>query len=286
MSNTCIKFALAGVVLAAIAWAQPAAPQAEQQRHPAVGRQAGGVTHSADIARWTMAEMGAPGRVVKGAPYSAQAVNEINQTLADGNKIHRVTTAAVCRDSEGRTRNEPVLGGVGPLGATGSPQLIMITDPVAGLSYLLDPAKKSAVKTALTAAGSGDTMRHAPGPGATMRHAPGPGAMMGAGDSAAAKTESLGTKQIEGVQAEGTRVTTTIPAGQVGNDRPIDIVTERWYSPQLQAVVLATGNDPRMGQNSYKLTKISLTEPDHSLFEVPAGYAVTQGESLIMRHTR
>lgn len=276
MSNTCIRTTLAAFVLATMACAQPPAAQGEQRRHPAVGRQAGAPAESADIARWAMAEMEVSHTAVKGAPYSAQAVTEVDQTLADGNKIHRTTTAAVYRDSEGRTRNEPLIGGVGPLAPSDSPQLVMINDPVSGLNYLLDPARKSAIKTALPARNAG-TRRHAPGPGAAVRHVPG-------GSAPAAQTESLATKQIEGVQAEGTRITTTVPAGQIGNDRPLAIVTERWYSPQLQAVVLMTHSDPRTGQNTYKLTKISLAEPDRSLFEVPAGYTVTQGEGVIMRH--
>jgi hypothetical protein len=286
MSNTCIRTALAALALVTIAYAQAPAAQIEQRRHPGTGRAAGVPGGSAGVARWTMAEMGASGAVVKGAPYSAQAVTEVNQTLADGNKIHRTMAAAVYRDSEGRTRNESVMGG--ELAGSDAPQLVMINDPVAGLNYLLDPAKKTAIKTALPTRHAG-TLRRTPGPEAAVRHVPGgvagiPGTGVPGGVSHAAKTESLGTKQIEGVQAEGTRFTTTVPAGQIGNDRPIDIVTERWYSPQLQAVVLVTHSDPRTGQSTYKLTKINLGEPDRSLFEVPAGYAVSEGGAATIRH--
>ncbi len=82
---------------------------------------------------------------------------------------------------------------------------------------------------------------------------------------------------IEGVEAEGTRTTMTIPAGEIGNERPIEIVSERWYSPELQLVVMTRHSDPRSGETTYKLTNINRTEPAKSLFEVPAGYTIKEG---------
>jgi hypothetical protein len=89
--------------------------------------------------------------------------------------------------------------------------------------------------------------------------------------------ESLGRQTIEGVEAEGTRVTFTIAAGKIGNERPIVTVNERWYSPELQTVVLSKNSDPRMGETTYRLTNISRSEPDPSLFQVPADYTVKEG---------
>jgi hypothetical protein len=90
------------------------------------------------------------------------------------------------------------------------------------------------------------------------------------------KTESLGRQNIEGVDADGTRTTITIPAGQIGNDRPIEMVDERWYSPELQVVVMTRHTDPRIGETVYKLTNISRSEPPGSLFEVPADFKITE----------
>jgi hypothetical protein len=87
--------------------------------------------------------------------------------------------------------------------------------------------------------------------------------------------ESLGRQTIEGVQAEGSRTTVTIPAGAIGNERPIQVVSERWYSPELQTLVMTRHSDPRFGETTYRLTNVSRSEPDHSLFEVPAGYKIT-----------
>jgi hypothetical protein len=91
----------------------------------------------------------------------------------------------------------------------------------------------------------------------------------------AAKTESLGTQVIEGVEAQGTRTRTVIGAGEIGNERPIEIVSERWYSPELQVVVKSLHSDPRLGETTYRLTGLSRGEPDRSLFEVPADFKVS-----------
>jgi hypothetical protein len=89
--------------------------------------------------------------------------------------------------------------------------------------------------------------------------------------------EALGKQIIEGVEAEGTRITVTIPAGEIGNDRPIQIVNERWYSPELQLVVMTRNSDPRTGETTYKLTNINRAEPARSLFEVPADFTIKEG---------
>ena len=88
--------------------------------------------------------------------------------------------------------------------------------------------------------------------------------------------EQLGKQLIEGVEAEGTRTTVTIPAGDIGNERPIEIVSERWYSPELQLVVMSRHSDPRTGETTYKLTNINRADPAKSLFEVPAGFTVKE----------
>jgi hypothetical protein len=95
--------------------------------------------------------------------------------------------------------------------------------------------------------------------------------------SGAVKKESLGTQTINGVSAEGTRITRTIAVGQIGNDKPMQIVFERWYSPDLQVVVKSTRSDPRFGTTTYTLTNVQRTEPAATLFTVPTDYTVQQG---------
>ena len=88
------------------------------------------------------------------------------------------------------------------------------------------------------------------------------------------KTEDLGQQTIEGVVAQGTRTTAVIPAGQIGNERDVNIVSERWFSQELGVVVMSKHSDPRMGETVYKLTNVNRSEPLHSMFEVPADYTV------------
>jgi TonB family protein len=342
-------------------------------------------------------EMRFDGQVVKGAPYSAEAVTESVQPLADGNRIVQRSTALLYRDSEGRTRRDQTLNNVGPFATGGeTPRLIFINDPVSGANYVLDSRSHTARKETMFAynfrtpddrpgappppmilregpageppgpppAGMGEGgPRQPPPPGTFVRHeavtrvqpvyppiaraagAQGlvsvqvvideqgnvtsaravsghpllqqaavdaarqwvfkptivngkPAKVNGAisfsftlsdKDEAAQPPapppppkfprtkESLGRQSIEGVMAEGTRETVTIPAGAVGNERAINVVTERWYSPELQTVVMTRHSDPRFGETTFRLTNINRSEPAASLFEVPPDFEVKTG---------
>jgi hypothetical protein len=90
--------------------------------------------------------------------------------------------------------------------------------------------------------------------------------------------EQLPARDVEGVRAEGTRITRTIPAGAIGNERPIAMVTEEWRSADLQVLVSTTTSDPRTGESSYRLMNVVRGEPAAGLFEVPAGYTVKDSE--------
>ena len=235
-------------------------------------------------ARFLGAEAGMPGRVVKNAPYSADIVTETTQTLPDGNHIRQSSTAKVYRDTEGRTRREQSLNALGGLAPSSNlPQVVFINDPVAGFNYALNPQNRTATKSAWARPGRGGQAQNSNQPMARLRQQSANGSAAGAGRwgrGAAArqnvKTESLGRQAIEGVQADGTRTTMTIAAGQLGNEQPIQIVTERWYSADLQTVVLSRHTDPRMGETVTRVTNISRSEPPSSLFEPPADYKVAE----------
>lgn len=221
------------------------------------------------------------GKVVKGTPYKAEAVTELTQTLADGNRIVRKTTAAVYRDGEGRTRREATLAAIGPLVAHDAPRLVFINDPVAGTSYVLEPDSRTARKLPSFSGHEPGRWKRPEGEKPT-EGGPGPGGHIGWGreggkGSWARQTENLGTQTIEGMEATGTRTTVTIPAGAIGNDKPIAIVSERWFSPELQVVVQSVHRDPRFGETTYRLTGISRGEPEKALFEVPSDYTVKEG---------
>jgi hypothetical protein len=85
-------------------------------------------------------------------------------------------------------------------------------------------------------------------------------------------TTALGSKEFDRVRADGTRTTWTIPAGKIGNEKPIDVVSERWYAPDMLLVVSSRYLDPRRGETTYRLTGLKRGEPDATLFQVPADY--------------
>ncbi len=251
---------------------------------------------------------------VKGAPYAAEAMNETVQTLADGNRIAEKHSSKMYRDAEGRTRMENNFSTLGPLVPDGkAPSITSINDPVSGEHFILDNGRKTATKMTMPKiAMSGKPgekremkveMRHA-GPGnastttATSSSAytttiddhdvviAGPAVMstnaiqvrhLNGAAAPEVKKEALGKQVIEGVECEGTRETVTIPAGQMGNERPLVSVTERWYSEKLKADVLRKHTDPRFGETNYRLTQIVQTDQPRSLFEIPADYKVEEG---------
>lgn len=192
---------------------------------------------------------------VPGAPYSAEDKTEREQVLANGTRIRNtMTTRKVWRDSQGRARSErPVM--MNPNREMPSPAVIEICDPVEGAVYVLDEQAQVAHRVKM------NVVNARPGAGGPpFRNQP--------------DTEALGTQVMEGVVVEGYRHTSTIPEGKAGNDRPIAMTTEAWYSNDLKLVVLSITNDPRYGTNKTMVTNISRAEPDPALFRVPPGYTV------------
>jgi len=229
------------------------------------------------------------GNPVKGAPYSGNAVTENAQTLEDGNHIVNRTTAAVYRDGEGRERREQSLPNIGGFAPQGAPSTtIFISDPVAGANYSLNPDDKTAIKLpipqlptmpSMPSGTRGETRVMVQRMGVAGASMGGPHVMFysktnGGAAPAPPAVEQLGTKVVDGVQAEGTRTTITIPAGQIGNDKPIQIVDEVWRSPDLQVIVHSEHNDPRIGSTVYSLQNISRSDPSPTLFQVPPDYTM------------
>lgn len=258
------------------------------------------------------------GAVVEGAPYSADAETEFVQTLADGNRIVRGSSSTVHRDAQGRTRREVGLALVGPLtGSEEPPRRIVIDDPLADESWVLDPESRTARRqprlrvswTPKEGDAAAPVIAPGGGPGTVfIRGGPGEGGeppvlehvqveAVGAAphhDTFVAEPphggrleeESLGLRDFSGVSAEGTRRTVTIPAGQIGNEKPIEITTERWYSEELRTVVLSVRSDPRVGETTFRLRNLRLGDPDPALFEVPSDWTVEDapGPGAIVIH--
>src|ERR1039457_4270724 len=216
---------------------------------------------------------------VKNAPFSADVTTESSHTLADGNHIRQTVNSKVYRDSEGRTRREQAVNLNGLAPDANMQQMVFINDPVAGVSYSLNAKERTGTKFMRIGTGSG-SMR-APldtagrGPGFRPRETSA-GGVMGRRYAANqnAKSESLGRQTIEGVPADGTRTTVTIPPGQADNDQPIVTVVESWYSPDLQTTLLSKHSGPRIGETVTRLTNIGRGEPAHALFEAPADYNI------------
>jgi hypothetical protein len=244
--------------------------------------------HSGNNFTMAYVAVGDSGKTVTGAPYTATATTETTQVLADGNRIVNKTESQLARDGQGRTRRQETMSNVGPL-ATNAPKMAFINDPVANATYILDLNDKTA--QVLKAPGAGRAVADLQGVGKGAGHGEsatvtvqkkvivrdgGPGVeqrvWLNNDDPSQTKTESLGTQTIEGVPATGTRTTRTIPAGEIGNERPLEITSEVWTSTDLQMVILSKRNDPRIGETVYKLTNIQRADPDPSLFQVPSGF--------------
>ena len=243
---------------------------------------------------------------VVGAPFAATITNESVQTLADGNRIVQTSTGATARDSQGRTRQDTALPAIGNLSATNAPHLVFIQDPVAQANYTLNLTDKTAQKmpTSPALAGPG-----APGGPVTMKVESGaapllalPDAMPGPVGVPAGQVffqkhvvtagpgevsiEDLGTQTMEGLLVTGTRTTHTIPAGEIGNERPISIVTEVWTSPDLKTIIYSKRSDPRMGEQTFRLTNVVRAEPDAALFLVPPDFKITEGPKPVLYRTK
>lgn len=218
-------------------------------------------------------------KVVRDAPYSATVETENIQTFTDGNSIKNKDTSLVYRDSEGRTRRESEIKTKGQKIV----KEIYISDPANGVNFTLDETRRQAFRVKVnledfklkktespkSVKPQGDT--NSVSNGKTAKPITLSEKLYG---KDASVTESLGKKNIEGIDCEGKRTTLTIPTGAIGNTLPMKIVSEEWYSPELQVLVLTIHQDPRSGVTTYRLTNIKRYQPDKSLFEVPANYIV------------
>ncbi len=207
--------------------------------------------------------LAAHNKIVTGKPYTASSSTEIVQTLSDGNRIVQHSSSVIYRDTQGRVRREQTFAGVE---AHPGETKIFIDDPVSGTAFVLEPDQKTARRISssrevmLKLERTSNTMANVKLPKLDEQHD--------------IVQEDLGTKNVQGLPCTGKRQTITIPSGQVGNERPIAIVTETWFSPDIDAVVQSSTNDPRFGQTTYTLQNPQLKDQPNALFVVPADYRV------------
>jgi len=196
------------------------------------------------------------------APYSVVEETEHNQTLGDGTHMVTRSQNRLYRDSYGRTRKERFANRFGT--PANEPTIIEIHDPVAGAGYTLFVGERVARRIAPPA-------KFPTNPNVVRRP-------LSPAESLHAKTttENLGTQSIEGVLAEGVRDTTVYPEGFMGNDRPIQVVSERWVSNELGLTLQERFADPRFGEFATRVTSLNRSEPDPALFQVPPDYILQE----------
>jgi len=222
---------------------------------------------------------------ISGRPYSATVVTHVVQTFPNGTKVDHTDTALVYRDAQGRTRHETQA-----IAQNGYRALwVSIVDPPAGVQY---DYRLPIAESPSGRGGPVGVVRYTvqplsqqilanetkPSPGTPYQIAMqretskksksgrGPG-----GPSPRPAIVDLGTQTINGVRVQGVRITNTIPAGGIGNDQEMQVVTDRWLSPDLQVLVKSVYSDPRFGTTTYELSNISQAPPAQSLFQVPDG---------------
>jgi hypothetical protein len=259
---------------------------------------------AAQTADFAIGEM-TRGAIVRDAPYSAEAVTSLKQTLGDGTHIERRSTAKTYRDRAGRVRREQTVIGLESLTPLSDAlAIVTILDPVEGVTYVLDARLRIASRTPMDQRGRNIVVAPPPPPPPP----PAPAPRQAGSDRLARQIERqrlfddvnrdglvdplvpfssdwpstirTRSQEIEGLMSTGATVTATIPAGAVGNDRDMVLTLERWESVDLKVIVLSRNTDPRTGVLEYRLTNITRAEPPADLFRVPTGYRVVDGPPL------
>jgi hypothetical protein len=241
---------------------------------------------------------------VAGSPFSGKEESRSLQILGDGTRIERTDDNMFYRDSQGRTRLE-----TGPAGSV----RVVIQDPVTGFIAILDTADKTAEKlpapptpvatlaaraqkgrvvtqefrtaSPVSVGGSAAFTQSAGipaiGVGAQLVTGPVTAKIENAATGSKPVVEDLGTQNVNGVSATGHRTTLTVATGEIGNDRPIRVVSETWYSSDLQMLVKSSNADARFGDTSYELMNINRAEPDPALFQIPSDYTVSPSKTIM-----
>jgi len=190
------------------------------------------------------------------APFSATVQTEWTKYLADGTTQFTQNHRHIARDSVGRVFQERTT--FGPQGS-----------PIASQVWRTELAEPSTRTVAYCDSGTHVCeLRRYVGPPATT---PPAGSLA---NRPGFVSEKLGSQILNGLDLIGTRETQTINPRAVGSDRPIVVVKEFWYSPQLGVNVLTTRDDPRSGKEVFTVTDIRWGEPDPLLFALPANARV------------
>ena len=220
--------------------------------------------------------IGGANAFVTGAPFSAVEVVQMQESLAEGNSIVKKYQTTVMRDSQGRLRTEET---VTPRSGSGKQPYIVATilDFVGRTRIVLDSSTMSAYQTSLHAPSQAriQEMRRAIGASSLVA-----GARTRSENGASVVRSTLAPQMVNGVLATGSQYLETIPAGQIGNERPIQISRQTWVSNDLKLPVQIRSSDPRFGTTVMELTNIVQGEPSAANFVVPAGYTLKESRGL------
>lgn len=198
---------------------------------------------------------------ISGLPFSAKVVLETVSHLQDGTLIAHTTYNLDARDSSGRTRSE-MRNWISTDGAEPRLTHVELYDPATRTRTDLYPLSKLARQWIL---------------GATQTAAP-----LAPGPKPEITREEIGTDTMEGLPVKGLRVTQTYVTGALGNDRPLSIFTESWYSPELHINLLTKKSDPRYGEQTVRVTELDRQEPDAVLFAVGAEYKIVNETAPVL----
>ncbi|MCA1625665.1 MAG: DUF4412 domain-containing protein [Acidobacteria bacterium] len=215
--------------------------------------------------------------LVRNKPLAAAFESETVQTLANGTQLVRRVTTRIYRDSDGRTRREQIFHSNGTTPSPGeAAQTVSIYDPVAGYRYSINSAKHTADRYKLPSAPpqaapfndriplNVEILRNDDPTGVVRKYKLEP-----------PRVEPLGKQPIAGIEAEGRRVTIKVPAGAIGNAEPVETIYETWIARDLRMLVKSVVRNPASGEHTLRLTTINRAEQPRSLFEVPAGYPIS-----------
>jgi hypothetical protein len=212
-----------------------------------------------------------PRTILTGHPYSGEEIHQQSQKLPDGTSLpQQMPSAILYRDSAGRSRTERAPFQPFSANQIKLPVVAEIWDPVAGYVYYLDPVNKIAHRMVM------------PRESVRIQQTPPPALSPGTttGPNSTTTIEPLGTKVLEGVEAQGRRLTMSYAAGVMGNDRPITVNTEVWISPDLGFTILSKSSNPLTGENISAVINISRAEPDPALFQIPKGYKLQDEQTI------
>jgi hypothetical protein len=219
---------------------------------------------------------------IPATPFSAVGITQTIRQTGDGNRFSRISTTRYYRDSQGRTRIERELPRV-RLSADAEQtflQVIEIRDVVKGELIMLNPQ----TKTAQTFSGMQFRTPETPGTPPPI-FAVFQNTRIAPNDRGWSALVQLGEKSVDGLDAIGTQRAYTVPAGStLGNEKPVTVTVEQWYSPALGMILSKRGRSGS-AQTDYHLEQIVQGEPDASLFAVPAGYHMVTLPALSQKST-